>query len=94
MLSFFEELKQRNASLYFFGCCCFVAAVLCAIMLFVNSKQVLGINSFIKPLKFFLSSGIYVWTMGWLMYHLGEEKKIMICGVALLIKIALLLIHL
>jgi hypothetical protein len=78
MLSLFAELKNRNELLYYFSCFCFAATVFCMVMLFVNQKQVLGINSFIKPLKFFLSSGIYAVSMGWFMYYLGEENKVTI----------------
>jgi hypothetical protein len=37
---------------------------------------VLGINAWIKPFKFFLSSAIFVWTMAWLMYYLTEQNKV------------------
>jgi hypothetical protein len=77
MLLFVEELKHRNLLLYYFGCCCFVAAIICILIMLISNQKVMGINSFVKPCKFFLSSGIFAWTMGWLMYYLEEENKVM-----------------
>lgn len=88
MLLFVQELKQRNIPLYYFGCCCFVAAICCLLMLLLTNKQVMGINSFIKPFKFFVSSGIFVWTMGWLMYYLEEDKKIIVFNWVVIIVLA------
>ncbi len=76
MNTFLSELKTRNELLYWFGLICLACAVVCLIMTFVSTKQVLGINAWIKPLKFFLSTVIFSWTMGWLMFYLQEEKKV------------------
>lgn len=76
MLTLLDELKYRNEALFYFGMLLFAGAVLCSILVFFTDKQVLGINSFIKPFKFFLSTGIYVWTMGWITFYLDEEKKV------------------
>lgn len=78
MNSFFTTLRQRNPILSGFGWICFVSAVVCAGLALVTSTQVLGINAFIKPIKFFLSTGIFVWTMGWLTGYLTQQKSVRI----------------
>jgi hypothetical protein len=53
--------------------CAWVGVVFVAILaisligLAVDQRQVLGINPWIKPIKFLLSAIIFVWTMGWLL---------------------------
>jgi hypothetical protein len=76
MNTFLAEHKSRNELLYWFGLICIAGTVVCLLMTFISTKQVLGINAWIKPLKFFLSTVIFSWTMGWLMFYLQEEKKV------------------
>lgn len=76
MFSFFKILKTRNAVLYYFGCACLLASLVCMMLMLVTATQVLGINAWIKPFKFFLSSAIFAFTMAWIMVYLEEEKKV------------------
>lgn len=76
MLTLLNELKHRNEALFYFGVLLFAGALLCTILILLTDKQVLGVNSFVKPFKFFLSTGIYVWTMGWITFYLNDEKKV------------------
>lgn len=76
MTDFFETLKLRNSTLFVFGCLLLLAAAVSFILIFVNQKQVLGINAWIKPFKFFLSSAIFVWTMAWLMQYIKLQGSI------------------
>jgi hypothetical protein len=39
---------------------------------------VLGINAWIKPMKFFFSIWIFSWTMGWLMHYLHNQRGVRI----------------
>lgn len=93
MNSFFAELKTRNELLYWFGLICLAGAVVCLIMTFVSTKQVLGINEWFKPLKFFLSTVLFSWTMGWLMTYLNEEKKVTIYSWVVILVLAFELIY-
>jgi len=52
-----------------------VAAVCLALMPF-EETQILGVNRWLKPFKFYASVGIMVLTMGWLLYYLNNAKKI------------------
>ena len=76
MTVFLETLRSRNSLLYIFGWLFLLSAVVSVILIFTSNKQILGINAWIKPFKFFLSSAIFVWTMAWLMHYLTEQNKV------------------
>ncbi len=40
--------------------------------------MLLGINIWIKPLKFLLSIGIFSWTMAWFLFELPQKEKVRI----------------
>jgi hypothetical protein len=76
MTAFLETLRSRNSLLYIFGWLFLLSAAVSLILIFTSNKQVLGVNAWIKPFKFFLSSAIFVWTMAWLMHYLTEQNKV------------------
>jgi hypothetical protein len=65
MISFFNNLRARSPLLYYFGWLNVVAAIICIVLMFFDNTVVLGINAWIKPTKFLLSSWIFGWSMGW-----------------------------
>lgn len=73
---FLKTLKQRNALLFYFGLLCLLGAAVCTALVFSTSRQILGVNAFIKPTKFFLSIWIFSWTMGWFVYLLDKWRKV------------------
>jgi len=78
MLTFFETLKYRNEWLFYFGALFLVAAVACAVLITLTQNQVLGANTYLKPFKFLLSSGILSWTLAWSIGYLGERSDLSI----------------
>ena len=72
-MDFFNELAVRNYPLYIFGWICLFGVFGCIIMINVSQTQVLGISAWIKPLKFFLSTVIFTWTMAWYLGYLKQE---------------------
>jgi hypothetical protein len=74
--TFYAELNQRNHFLAKSGTFCFLLAALLAFLPLVDSRELLGVNVWIKPLKFFISVGIYFWTMGWILDYLGDPHKV------------------
>jgi hypothetical protein len=76
MSDFLETLKLRNSTLFIFGCLLLLSAAVSLMLIFISQKQVLGINAWIKPFKFFLSSVIFVWTMAWLLHYLKLQNHI------------------
>lgn len=76
MRSFVTSLNKRNTILYSYGLLALLSAAVCLVLVFMTQTQVLGINAFIKPMKFFISIWIFVWTMGWLLHLLGRPGKV------------------
>ena len=75
-MEFFNELASRNFALYLFGWICLAGTVTSALLIFTTSTQVLGINAFIKPFKFYLSTVILSWTLCWYLGHLGSSTLV------------------
>ena len=76
MRSFLEELGKRNKSLYWFGWYNLVLGLVCIALMLFDSQQVLGINRWIKPIKFFTSVWIMVWSMGWILFYLDNKRTV------------------
>jgi hypothetical protein len=75
-MNFFIELKRRNALLFWFGLFNLAVAIICLVLMPFEKTQILGVNRWLKPFKFYSSVGIMVLTMGWLLYYLSNAKKI------------------
>ena len=75
-MNFFIELKRRNALLCWFGLFNLAVAMVCLVLMPFEETQILGVNRWLKPFKFYASVGIMVLTMGWLLYYLNNVKKI------------------
>jgi len=88
MPSLFTRLKQRNPLLYYFGWLNLLAAFGCLVMTQADNTMVLGINAWIKPAKFFLSSFIFVWTMAWILVHLEKPRAVKAYSIMVVIVLA------
>ena len=75
-MNFFLELKRRNALLFWFGLFNLAVAIVCLVLMPFEVTQILGVNRWLKPYKFYASVGIMVLTMGWLLYYLNSAKKV------------------
>ncbi len=75
-MEFLNELYLRNTPLYYFGWISIIGAIGCSIMVNVSTIEVLGINAWIKPLKFFLSTTIFCWSMAWYLGYLPQNSII------------------
>lgn len=78
MIPFVKILKTRNPILYWFGLLCFVSSAICLALTLVTTRQVLGINAFVKPTKFFVSTGLFCWTMGWFTHWLPQRRQVVV----------------
>ena len=67
MTSFLAELSRRDAVLWATGLVHLALAAAFVIGLAVDDRVLLGVNPWLKPLKFALSITIYVWTVAWLL---------------------------
>lgn len=76
--SFFTELLNRNRALAVFGLLNIAAGVLMLVLMQFDTVQVLGINRWIKPFKFFVSVGIWSWSMAWYLFYLNKQRAVAI----------------
>lgn len=75
-MEFLTELKNRNPVLYYFGWLYFVGGLVCIMMTQTSGTIVLGINAWIKPMKFFFSIWIFCWSMGWFLEYLENKRRV------------------
>ena len=72
--SFLEELYRRNRLLAVIGWLhvgLFAAAFVAALF---DRTEVMGINAWIKPMKFMLSLAIYLWTIAWFSDYIRKPR--------------------
>ena len=67
---FFEALKYRNPTLFYFSLICLVSAVIFLVLTRISAVQLSGVSIWNKPFKFALSIGIYAISMSWYCYYL------------------------
>ena len=77
-MNFLSELRKRNPILYYFGLLYFVGGIVSIIMTQTSGTIVLGVNAWIKPMKFFFSIWIFCWTMGWFLVYLINKRRVRI----------------
>lgn len=71
-----KELFENQRALMVAGAISFVCCVVLAIVSLFDSTEILGINRWIKPMKFFVSIAIFLWTTAVYLYFLkGYEKS-------------------
>jgi hypothetical protein len=73
-MRFLNQLRKRNAILYYFGWLYFLGGIVSIIMTQTSGTIVLGINAWIKPMKFFFSIWIFCWTMAWFLVYLTNKR--------------------
>lgn len=84
-MKFLSELSKRNRLLYVFGWICWLGVLACMIASNRDQTQILNINAWIKPLKFFLSIAIFAWTIGWYMFYLDAKRKVRIYSIMVVV---------
>ena len=72
----FTQLKHYNRLLFYSGLCSLLMAVVCAVILCFDNRQVLGINLWIKPIKFLLSIVLFNWSMAWYLHYLQRPVAV------------------
>jgi len=94
MNHFFETLKLKNETLFYFGLLCLFGGIICLVLSKLNPNPILGVSGWIKPFKFFLSTTIMAWTMGYYMQYLENQSQVSIYNwsMVLFLSIEILLI--
>ncbi|PKV51454.1 hypothetical protein ATE84_3539 [Aquimarina sp. MAR_2010_214] len=72
-----STVKAESPILYWVVMIHIILAVGCLIGVFIDERTLMGVNVWIKPLKFSISVGIYIFTVGYLMtlYPYSKRKK-------------------
>jgi hypothetical protein len=76
MRLFLPELYKRNNILFWMGWIHFVMFFFCMGLLSFNHTIISGESAWAKPTRYYLSSGISIWTFGWFIYHINSKTKI------------------
>jgi hypothetical protein len=75
MIRTLRELTLRNPVLALTGWLHWILAVVLIAAMPFDSRTILGINPWIKPLKFSISIAIYVWTLAWYLRYLSGRRR-------------------
>ncbi|MBL7770847.1 MAG: hypothetical protein JNK20_17860 [Flavipsychrobacter sp.] len=70
------KLKSRNQVLFYVVLASLTGALICGMLAVVSPLEVGGVSAWIKPMKFYLSLAIAVFTLAWLMVYLKNQKAV------------------
>ena len=78
-----STVRKESPALYGIVIIHFLLALVCLIGLVVDSRTLMGVNVWLKPLKFTISGGIYILTLGFLttLYPFSRIKKSIITNI-------------
>jgi hypothetical protein len=76
MRNFFTSLKHKNRLLFWLGWANLLGAFICLFMMSRDDTQVMGINAWIKPFKFYISITMFAWTIAWLLDPLKMPRRV------------------
>ena len=68
-----KELFQRNAPLAWFGTSQFICVGIALLLMLFDHRKLNGINVWVKPIKFYISVGIFAWSIGWFLSYLPDN---------------------
>ncbi|MGI9629093.1 MAG: hypothetical protein ACR2QM_19880 [Longimicrobiales bacterium] len=80
------ELHRRSSILALTGLLHFLLIFVTGVLILLDATTVLGLNAWVKPLKFMVSITIYLWTVAWLIGHIEGRKwpvRVIAWGVSL-----------
>ncbi|NNF32478.1 MAG: hypothetical protein HKN68_00105 [Saprospiraceae bacterium] len=90
ILNFLRELKNRNPFLWLIGWVHVFLFLGAGIMSLLDATHVMGINAWVKPMKFSISITFYLWTFGWIMNELKPRFPKMTTTLSFVIGISML----
>lgn len=69
------ELRHRDPFLFWIGAANLLALIVCALLSIGDQREILGINVWVKPMKFLVSIAIFVWTVAWFMPETASPSR-------------------
>ena len=79
-IPFWRELARRQPFLSSVGLICFLALVPIALAGYIDTRTVHGISVWVKPAKFLVAIGVYLWTLAWFSGYLGPDARRSLAG--------------
>lgn len=73
---FVHKIFKRSKSLGQFGLLNFLAFFVMLGISFFDDRTLMGVNVWMKPMKFSISIGIFSWTMAWFLFYLPQIRKV------------------
>ena len=71
-----NELRYRDAALFWIGCGMLLTLVVVTLLSISDSRLILGINPWIKPMKFLTSITIFLWSVAWFMPETVDRPRL------------------
>ncbi len=86
-LQWLGKIKEQFPFLHYTAIFHFIVTFIAVLAIFIDTREITGINAWIKPTKFLISSFIYLWTIGWylLFFPFKKISKKIIAGVLSLV---------
>jgi hypothetical protein len=75
MLGLLRQLYESNPVLTITGWLNWILAAVLVVLYQFDSRTILGINPWIKPMKFSISIAIYVWTLAWYLRYVRGRRR-------------------
>jgi hypothetical protein len=69
------ELRHRDPLLFWAGAVMLLALVVVTLISISDTRQILGLNPWIKPMKFMTSIAIFLWTVAWFMPETDNKPR-------------------
>ena len=86
---FLIHIRRENRLLYFAGLVNLILFGCCLLLFLFDDRQLMGINIWIKPMKFTLSVSIYLWTFAWLLQYLTNKRKVTFISIGVFLTMAI-----
>lgn len=71
-VSFFSLIRKNRPLSFYVGLVSFLMIPVYLLLSQLDPRTVMGINTWIKPIKFAVSIGIFLWTMAWFLDQLND----------------------
>jgi hypothetical protein len=93
-----NELRYRDAALFWIGCGMLLTLVVATLLSISDSRLILGINPWIKPMKFLTSITIFLWSVAWYMPETIDRPRLRaivrwVIGPAMIVEIACIILQ-
>ncbi|EOZ96092.1 hypothetical protein A33Q_2685 [Indibacter alkaliphilus LW1] len=84
-----HKIFRSNKPLAWFGFLNFSCFFIFLILSLMDHRELLGLNVWVKPMKFAISIGVFSWTMAWLLRYLPQVKKAKIISWVIVVMMSL-----